>query len=133
MPDVRALAPPDAKNIIIKKSEIPGEYFHILVSGVILRSLGRIEHGLCSDPGGSPGTPPLTLTGSQKSFSRKTSVCEAVQHLANEKQPSFVGLSPPKYGIEEEKVAWSSFDLSLCGGFSVDNTLQGTHCSSHNL
>ena len=75
----------------------------------------------------------LTLTGSQKSFSRKTSVCEAVQHLANEKRPSFVGLSPPKHGNEEEKVAWSSFDLSLCGGFSVDNTLQGTHCSSHNL
>ena len=42
-----------------KNQEFSCEYFHILVFGVILRSLGRIEHGLCSDPGGSPGTPPL--------------------------------------------------------------------------
>ena len=59
VPDVRILAPPVAKISYSKKQEFPEEYFHILVSGVILRSLGRIEHGLCSTLGGSLGTPPL--------------------------------------------------------------------------
>ena len=43
-----------------KKQEFSADYFDYLVSGVILRSLGRIEHGLCSDLGGKPGIPPLS-------------------------------------------------------------------------
>ena len=59
MPDVRILAPPVAKISYSKKQEFSEEYFHILVSGVILRSLGRIETGLDSNLKGSLGTPPL--------------------------------------------------------------------------
>ena len=51
VPDVRILAPPVAKISHSKKQEFSEKYFHILVSGVILRSLGRIEHGLCSTLG----------------------------------------------------------------------------------
>ena len=42
-----------------KKQEFPGEYFDNLLSEVILRSLGRTEHGLCSETKGTLGTPPL--------------------------------------------------------------------------
>ena len=59
VPDVRVLAPPDAITSYSKNQECPDGYFDNLVSGVILRSLGRIEHGLCSNLGGSLGTPPL--------------------------------------------------------------------------
>ena len=59
VPDVRVLAPPDAIISHSKNQECPDRYFDNLVSGVILRSLGRIEHGLCSNLGGSLETPPL--------------------------------------------------------------------------
>ena len=59
VPDVRALAPPDAKISYSKFKDFSEDYFDNLVSGVILRSLGRAEHGLCSDLGGKLGIPPL--------------------------------------------------------------------------
>ena len=49
VPDVRILAPPDAILSCSKNQEFSEQYFQILVSEVILRSLGRIEHGLCSN------------------------------------------------------------------------------------
>ena len=60
MPDVRILAPPVAKILYSTKQELSEENFHILVSGVILRSLGRIETGFDSNLKGSLGTPPLS-------------------------------------------------------------------------
>ena len=42
-----------------KKQEFSGEYFNILVCGVILRSWRRIEFGPNSNPKGKPGHPPL--------------------------------------------------------------------------
>ena len=62
VPDVRTLAPPDAKNIIFKKQEFHADYFDYLVSGVILRSLGRIERCLSFNLKGKPGHPPLIWT-----------------------------------------------------------------------
>ena len=59
VPDVRILAPPVAKISYSQNQEFSLKFFHILVSWVILRSLGRIEHGLCSTLGGSPGIPSL--------------------------------------------------------------------------
>ena len=60
MPDVRTLAPPDAKNIIFTKTRIFWRFFFdYLVSGVILRSLGRIEFGPNSKLKGKPEPPPL--------------------------------------------------------------------------
>ena len=59
VPDVRILAPPVAKISYSKKQKFSKEYFHTMVSGVILRSLGRIETGLDSNLKGSVGIPPL--------------------------------------------------------------------------
>ena len=59
VPDVCILPPPDAKISCSKKQEFSEEYFRMMVSGVILRSLGRIETGLDSNLKGSLGTPPL--------------------------------------------------------------------------
>ena len=59
VPDVRILAPPDAKISYSKNQDFSEAYFHVLVSGVILRSLGRIDFGPNSKPKGRLGTPPL--------------------------------------------------------------------------
>ena len=61
MPDVRILAPPVANRSHSTKQKVSEEYFHIMVSGVILLSLGRIETGLDSNLKGSLGTPPLSV------------------------------------------------------------------------
>ena len=58
---VRALAPPDAKISYSKKQDFSVDYFHILVSEVILRSLGRIDFGPNSKSMGKLGAPPLSL------------------------------------------------------------------------
>ena len=59
MPDVRALAPPDAIICAPSDPHFSDRFFDVLSCGVISKSLGRIELGPSTKSKGKPEPPPL--------------------------------------------------------------------------